>query len=63
MVTSHFRNIANTEALCGLNQTKTKTILGENERFSIFLLPKTIDSRDLSGSNNCIAIARKKLHV
>ena len=53
MVTSHLRNIVNTETLWGqnLNQTKTRTILGENENFSVFLLPKTIDSWDLSGSN------------
>ena len=54
MVTFHFRNTASTEALWGqnLNQTKTKTILGENENFSIFLLPKTVESWDLSGGNS-----------
>ena len=46
MVASDFRNIANTKALWGqnLNQTKTKTILGETKKFSTFLLPKTMDS-------------------
>ena len=46
MVASDFRNIANTKALWdqNLNQTKTKTILGEIKKISTFLLPKTIDS-------------------